>query len=42
MPTSPDLVSVEAVRAGLVRRDAGGTEVMGALPAFITQEHFER
>lgn len=42
LPTSPDLLSVEAVQAGLVRRDASGQEVMGALPAYITAEHFER
>ncbi|KAL4434269.1 hypothetical protein ABPG75_000710 [Micractinium tetrahymenae] len=42
LPTSPDLVSIEAVQAGLVRRDAGGQDVMGALPAYITAEHFQR
>lgn len=42
MPTSPDLVAVEAVAAGLVARDAGGTDIQGAIPAYITQDHFHR
>ena len=42
MPTSPDLVAVEAVAAGLVVRDAGGTDIQGAIPAYITQDHFHR
>jgi hypothetical protein len=42
LPTSPDFVSVEAVHSGLVRRDAGGQEIMGAVPAYITADHFER
>jgi hypothetical protein len=42
LPTSPDLVAVAAVRAGLVARDAAGEEVQGVMPAYISADHFER
>lgn len=42
LATSPDLAAVELVAGGLLRRDSRGNEVQGALPVYITQEHFER
>ncbi|KAL4860149.1 Ubiquitin-conjugating enzyme E2 B [Chlorella vulgaris] len=39
---SPDLVAVEAVRSGLVVRDAQGNAIQGVIPAYITADHFKR